>query len=66
MTSLEQDGGGSFRELRTKHLPMFDESLHRHDRGWPHPELSKEELQTKRRWRIFGILHIPHHEEGDS
>ena len=36
MTRTSKERGGSFRELKS-HLPLFDNSLHRHDRGWPHP-----------------------------
>lgn len=66
------DGGGSFRELRQRHLRLFDEAVHRHDRGWPHaparPQADRFESkrrQPPKRWKISGILHFPaHHDEG--
>jgi len=59
--------GGSFGELRRKHLPLFDRSLHRHDRGWPHPAPEKSEPQTERpRWETAGIAHFRHPDGGES
>jgi hypothetical protein len=67
MTSMSKEKGGSFRTLRDHHLPMFDERLHRHDRGWPHPpaEPAKEKA-PKRLWRTVGIFHFRHDESEDG
>jgi hypothetical protein len=58
-------GGGNFRDLKTR-LPLFDEAVHRHDRGWPHPPPEESEDRPKRRWKRVGIFHFPHHEEDDA
>ncbi len=44
--------GGRFRDLRERHLTLFDESVHRHDRGWPHLpdiETGRDEVQGTRK-----------------
>jgi len=58
-------GGGNFRDLKTR-LPLFDEAVHRHDRGWPHLPPEESEDRPKRRWKRVGIFHFPHHEEDDA
>jgi len=58
-------GGGNFRDLKTR-LPLFDEAVHRHDRGWPHPPPEESEDRPKRRWKRVGIFHFPHHEEDEA
>jgi hypothetical protein len=60
MPSNSERKCGSFRALREKHLSMFEEKLHRHDRGWPHPLRLAEEGDSTARpaWRIHGILHF--------
>ena len=67
MTSTSEERGGSFRALRDHHLPMFDEKLHRHDRGWPHPppdcEVEQSDKVPKRVWKTVGIFHFRHDEE---
>jgi hypothetical protein len=62
MTSTPNKKGGSFIALRDQHLPLFEEKLHRHDRGWPHapPDVTGAKSQ-KRRWKTIGIYHFPHH-----
>jgi hypothetical protein len=65
MTPAKGDKGGSFRAVRGQHLPMFDDKLHRHDRGWPRPEPPAREKAPKMKWRTVGILHI-RDEEDDS
>ena len=62
MTRTSKERGGSFRELKS-HLPLFDNSLHRHDRGWPHPPPQPNERAPKRRWKTIGIFHFRHDEE---
>lgn len=69
----DQGGGGSFREVRERHLPLFDFTVHRHDRGWPHPLESLPEPaekgpkeRPKRGWKTAGILHYPHHDEDEE
>jgi hypothetical protein len=53
-----KEKGGSFRELRA-HLPLFDDSVHRHDRGWPHsPQEERKKTPQKRRWKTVGIFHF--------
>jgi hypothetical protein len=66
------DEGGSFRELRERHLRLFDEAVHRHDRGWPHaPSHAQADRrkakprQQPKRWKISGILHFPAHHDED-
>jgi hypothetical protein len=67
MTSTNKERGGSFRELRNRHLPLFDDTLHRHDRGWPHPKPDgKAEKATKRPWKTIGIFHFRHDEEEEG
>lgn len=59
-------GGGNFRDLKT-HLPLFDEAVHRHDRGWPHPPPGdSNENPSRRRWERVGILHFLHHDEDEA
>ena len=59
-----KDGGGSFRDLRVRHLRLFDKSVHRHDRGWPHPEPKPRPADsTKVGWKTVGIFHFRHDEE---
>ena len=58
-----KEGGGSFRSLRDRNLAMFDEKLHRHDRGWPHPPEEEQKKPPKRRWVTVGIFRFPHDEE---
>ena len=49
---------GSFRALRDHHLPLFDEALRRHDRGWPHPPAETPEAKNRKwPWKTFGIVH---------
>ena len=58
MFAMEKDrSGGSFGELRSKHLPMFDEKLHRHDRGWPH-ETPDPQTSPASTWETRGIFHF--------
>ncbi len=58
--------GGNFRDLKT-HLPLFDEAVHRHDRGWPHsPSDEAVETPSKRRWKRVGIFHFPHNDEDEA
>jgi hypothetical protein len=67
MTSMIKKKGGSFRALRDQHLPMFDKSVHRHDRGWPHPRTEPcREKEPKRLWRTVGIFHFRHDEVDDG
>lgn len=57
--SKERPAGGSFTELRKKHLPLFDQSVHRHDRGWPHGASHKGSASRPRlRWKTAGIVHF--------
>ena len=64
MTAIEKTGGGgSFKELRSKHLPLFDEAVHRHDRGWPHPAREQSGSESKARWKTIGIFHFRHEED---
>jgi hypothetical protein len=66
MTATTKEKGRSFRELKA-HLPLFDESLHRHERGWPHRRKeSSAEGAPKRRWKTIGIVHFPHDDEDDG
>ena len=59
-----KERGGSFRDLRERHLPLFDDSVRRHDRGWPHEEVGKAEPQeSTKNWRTAGIFHFRHGEE---
>jgi hypothetical protein len=58
-------GGGNFRDLKA-HLPLFDEAVHRHDRGWPHPPPGESDDNPKRRWKRVGIFHFPHHDEDEG
>jgi hypothetical protein len=62
MTSTNKRAG-NFRELKA-HLPLFDEALHRHDRGWPHspPEPGAQDVR-RRPWKTVGIFHFRHEEE---
>ena len=68
MSTHESQGrGGSFRELRSRHLPLFDPAVHRHDRGWPHPPPRRAEhapqgadKPRRRAWKTVGIVHFPH------
>jgi len=56
---------GNFRDLKTR-LLLFDEAVHRHDRGWPHgPQEGESENPPKRRWKRVGILHFRHHDEDE-
>ena len=67
MDRRPKGGGGSFGELRARHLPLFGKAVHRHDRGWPHE--AAEEAATKRRaknWKTVGIFHFRHDEEEDG
>ena len=73
MTSTSDDRGGSFKALRDLHLPMFDETLHRHERGWPHPPPVKGEAQScrspdqvKRVWKTKGIFHFTCRDQEDA
>ena len=64
MTRSTKQRGGSFRELRNRHLPMFDDRVHRHDRGWPHPPPETAEPRApKHRWRTVGIVHFRDEED---
>jgi hypothetical protein len=67
MMTKDQDGEGSFREVRRRHLPLFDPKVHRHDRGWLHstPEPDADR-SGKQKWKRAGIFHYPHHEEDES
>ena len=71
MTSTNRDGEGSFREVRKRHLILFDPTLHRHDRGWPHSAGRKDPLRdeprksAKKPWKTVGILHFPAHCDED-
>ena len=67
MGASAKERGGSFRDLRKRHLPLFKESVHRHDRGWPHSESDKNsaEVSTKKSWKRIGIFHFrPDEDEG--
>ena len=67
MASMSDDRCGSFRAVRNFHLPMFDERLHRHDRGWPHgPEPGDGGKSRKAKWKTIGILHFRHEENEDG
>ena len=61
-----KDGGGSFRDLRVRHLRLFDKSVHRHDRGWPHhePKPKPPPDSAKPVWKTVGIFHFRH--QGDD
>ncbi len=60
MNASVKEGGGSFRDLRDRHLRLFDETVHRHDRGWPHPEPEAGPAadRTKAFWKTVGIFHF--------
>ena len=65
MTATKKPGG-NFRDLKA-HLPLFDESVHRHDRGWPHSSDEQSgESPSRRRWKRVGIFHFPHRDETDA
>lgn len=57
---MDPEEGGSFRDLRELHLTLFDESLHRHDRGWPHvsepDESHRDKVKERRSHSERGIL----------
>ena len=64
MACTTKERGGSFRELRDRHLPLFDHAVHRHDRGWPHPTPAPSRKGApKRRWKTVGIFHFRHDED---
>ena len=67
MTATAKTGeGGSFEELRDKHLPLFDQAVHRHDRGWAHEpprDSRKGNGSARRRWKTVGIFHFRHDQE---
>ncbi len=64
MNPTIKPAGGSFRELRNCHLPMFDDREHRHDRGWPHAAPRPVEKNApKHRWLTVGIVHYRQEEE---
>jgi hypothetical protein len=53
MTSKPDRGGGSFRDIRDRHLPAFE---------WPDsprdpPRASEETKPLRRVWKREGILH---------
>jgi len=70
MARKAKGGGGSFREVREQHLPLFNPAFHRHDRGWPHPppkaieQAAKESYakSPKSSWKTVGIVHFRHDE----
>ena len=67
-TTCTREGGGSFGDLRRRHLPLFDESVRRHDRGWPHGESGKaapEDPAPRRTWETRGIFHFRDREEDE-
>ncbi len=67
MTATEEgSGGGSFKELRKKHLPLFDKAVHRHDRGWPHPSPERPKPEPKGGWKTVGIFHFRHEEDEEE
>ena len=68
METSAKDGGGSFGDLRKRHLPLFDESVHRHDRGWPHdePERTGEAGTARKHWKTIGIFHFRHDEQDEG
>jgi hypothetical protein len=57
--------GGSFRGLKA-HLPLFSDSEHRHDRGWPHASGGDAEPERKPQWKTDGIFHFRHDEEDEG
>ena len=64
MDGRPKDGGGSFGELRARHLPLFDQAVHRHDRGWPHDEAAGRAAERRaKNWKIVGIFHFRDDEE---
>ena len=52
MTSKHDRGGGSFRDIRDRHLPIFEWPDER--RGSPGPP---SRPKAARRWKREGILH---------
>jgi len=52
--------GGNFKDLRSRHLLLFDKAEHRHDRGWTHAPRGEEDKppRAKKRWRTAGIVHF--------
>ena len=57
---------GNFKELRRRHLPLFDDVVHRHDRGWPHRSADKDsQPRPTKRWQTSGIFHFPHPPDED-
>ena len=63
--SVAKDGGGSFREVRERHLDLFKEG----DRAKGHgtKKVKKARDKPKRsRWTSVGILHFPAYCDGDE
>ena len=54
MTSKRNRGGGSFRDIRDQHLPVFEWQAEPRDT----PE-SPAQPKPRRRWKREGILHYP-------
>lgn len=72
MTSVAKGGGGSFREVRERHLDLF-RGNHR-SKGPPPPKEGKAAKDRARRgrnepkrtsWKTVGILHFPAHHDED-
>jgi len=68
MSAGTHRGGGSFRELRERHLPLF---LHNHHRTRPKEKTADKpgkaaadkERARRRAWKTIGILHFPAHDD---
>ena len=55
MSSTRKRGGGSFREVRDRHLPMFDWVGEPIEMSAQTPKKPKPE---RRAWKRHGILHV--------
>ena len=53
MTSRRNRGGGSFRDIRDRHLPIFEWQVGRQDQ----PEQTAPPKAIRRVWKREGIVH---------
>jgi len=55
MSSKRDRGGGSFRDIRDRHLPMFDWDCEPPQNS---RQTAKKMKPARRAWKRHGILHI--------
>lgn len=53
MTSKRDRGGGSFRDIRDRHLPIFEWPKERRESGDP-----QAKAKPRRQWKRDGIVHF--------